>query len=532
MRNILFIDDEFELWEPLIKKGLNCHNYEVICIDFPKKTIEILTLIKNFKPDVILLDIEGETGEDMATPILAIIHEDNPFLPVVLFTSTLLGERRIEPKDYPMANYIFPKEDINSREGAPYAELAKVLNDVIDESNKHLKKNLPFVIGNTLVMRAIADDILKVAPVDTTVLITGESGTGKELVADALHFHGRGREIKKPLVKVNCAALSDELLLSELFGHVEGAFTGAKKYRKGRFEMADGGSIFLDEIGDTSLKIQISLLRVLQQKTFERVGDSTSIPVDTRVIVATNQDLIEKVRLGVFREDLYYRLKIIEIKLPPLRERRQDISLLSNCFLDKFNKKFNKRPACKLRNDTLENFEWYKWPGNIRELENSIEQSILKANSHVLTPDLFPALSNVVNKFKAGINNTDVTNTELHNDPNSVTDNYSASIINKNENASNERSDKNVFKKDFLEKIWDKKILLTDLVKSGDHKQRTFKPIMQYLVDKWISKTGKTPTLKQLANEFLDSNYSVMRSIFNTKCGLSIKKDWPKEKMH
>jgi transcriptional regulator with PAS, ATPase and Fis domain len=225
------------------------------------------------------------------------------------------------------------------------------------------------------------------ADTDTTVLITGESGTGKELVARALHYESI--RAAKPLVTVNCSALAENLLESELFGHVKGAFTGAVKDKVGRFQMADGGTIFLDEIGETSSLIQLKLLRVLQEKVFELVGDSKPIAVDMRVIAATNRDLKEKIKSGEFREDLYYRLKVVEIMLPPLRERREDIPLLVDHFLSLFDRKFEKN-IDGISSEVLSTFMQYLWPGNIRELEHAIEHAFVLCRDRTINVDHLP----------------------------------------------------------------------------------------------------------------------------------------------
>jgi PAS domain S-box-containing protein len=244
------------------------------------------------------------------------------------------------------------------------------------------------LIGKNKRMQEIYSLIELLADVETTVLITGESGTGKELVAEALHCTGNRR--LKPLVKVNCSALSEHLLESELFGHVRGAFTGAIKDKIGRFQIADGGTIFLDEIGDISPKIQSELLRVLEKKEFERVGDHQTIKVDVRVIAATNQDLLKKVRLGEFRQDLYYRLNVIKMNLPPLRERRDDIPLLVEHFIDKFNKKFNKE-ITGISENVQKLFMNYPWPGNVRELEHTIEHAFILCNQSIITFEHLPS---------------------------------------------------------------------------------------------------------------------------------------------
>ena len=243
------------------------------------------------------------------------------------------------------------------------------------------------IIGKSEKMQAIYSVIDNLVDVETTVLITGETGTGKELIAEALHY--RGRRCHKPLVKVNCSALSENLLESELFGHVKGSFSGAILDRTGRFQRANGGTIFLDEIGDISPRTQLQLLRVVQEKEFERVGDSTPIKVDVRIVAATNQRLHEKVRRGDFREDLYYRLKVVEVIMPPLRERKEDIPLLLNHFMNKFNKKLNKEIVA-VSADVQKIFMNYSWPGNVRELEHTLEHAFIICRQNTITTDCLP----------------------------------------------------------------------------------------------------------------------------------------------
>ena len=244
------------------------------------------------------------------------------------------------------------------------------------------RQRLHNIIGKSEKMQTIYSYIEDLADVQSTVLITGESGTGKELVAEALHYKG-GRN-HKSLVKVNCSALSDNLLESELFGHIKGSFTGAVKDRIGRFQMADGGTILLDEIGDMPPKIQVKLLRVLQEKTFERVGESTSIKVDVRVVACTNQDLREKIERGEFREDLYYRLNVVEICVPSLRERKEDIPSLIDHFVKKFNKNINKN-VLDISTDVQKVFMDYFWPGNVRELEHALEHAFILCHQKTIT---------------------------------------------------------------------------------------------------------------------------------------------------
>jgi Nif-specific regulatory protein len=250
------------------------------------------------------------------------------------------------------------------------------------------------IIGISKQMQEVISTIKRVAPTDATVLIRGESGTGKELVANAIH--SLSHRADKPFIKVNCPAIPDTLIEAELFGHEKGAFTGATKMRIGRFELANGGTIFLDEIGDLSLNLQSKLLRFLQESAFERVGSSKTIKVDVRVIAATNRNLEKMMEEGTFRNDLYYRLNIVPIFLPPLRERKEDIPLLVEHFLEKFNRIHNK--SVKLTEQALKVLIEYPWPGNVRELENCIHRIVVLSNSNLVDskdiplPVIYPEL--------------------------------------------------------------------------------------------------------------------------------------------
>lgn len=259
----------------------------------------------------------------------------------------------------------------------------------LTDLERELKERQQFhnIIGKGKKMQEVYSLIELLSDVETTVLITGESGTGKELVAEALHY--KGNRSHNQIVKVNCSALSENLLESELFGHVRGSFTGAIKDKVGRFQIADGGTILLDEIADISPKIQIELLRVLEEKEFERVGDSTTIKVDVRVVAASNQDLSARVRSGEFREDLYYRLNVMKIILPPLRDRREDIPLLIDYFLKKFNSKFN-RDITAVSYDVQNIFMNYYWPGNVRELEHALEHAFILCRQSTITMEHLP----------------------------------------------------------------------------------------------------------------------------------------------
>ena len=244
---------------------------------------------------------------------------------------------------------------------------------------------LPGVVGGSAAMREVYRLTRLVAPSRASVLLVGETGTGKELIARALHRHSPRAD--GPYVRVNCGALAESLLESELFGHVKGAFTGAIDNKTGRFEAAHGGTIFLDEISSMSLKLQVKLLRVLQEHEFERVGESRTINVDSRVVAATNQFLEDEIEAGRFRDDLYYRLNVVPIYLPPLRERREDILPLAQHFLERYGEE-NQRDAPELTPEVLDALLVHDWPGNVRELENCMERAVILAGSRELTPAL------------------------------------------------------------------------------------------------------------------------------------------------
>jgi len=243
------------------------------------------------------------------------------------------------------------------------------------------------LIGTSLAMQNVYQLTRKVAKSDASVLLLGETGTGKELIATAIHQ--LSRRSNGPFVKVNCGALSESLLESELFGHVRGSFTGAVNNRTGRFEAAHSGTIFLDEINSTSLELQVKLLRVLQEREFERVGDTQTISVDTRVIAASNRDLMSEVRAGNFREDVYWRLNVVPVEIPPLRDRREDIPQLLTFFLQQYNE-VNDRYVVHIHPAVIEALQQYTWPGNVRELQNYVERAVVLANGDEFTTDLLP----------------------------------------------------------------------------------------------------------------------------------------------
>lgn len=288
-----------------------------------------------------------------------------------------------KPFEFPDLNNLVQKALEHQRAKEEIKSLKKQL---------HAKYGLENIVGVSDPMKEIFNLISKVAETDSTVLLLGDSGTGKEMIANAIHF--KSQRASRPIVPVNCAAIPEDLLESELFGHVKGAFTGAVASRAGRFEMANGGTIFLDEIGDMSPKLQVKLLRVLQERRFEPVGSGRTMEVDVRIIAATNKNLEVAVREGSFREDLFYRLNVIPIRIPPLRERKGDVPLLLEFFLKKFSQE-NAKPPPRLSEECEEFFNNYNWPGNVRELENMMERlAILKADQVITLKDLPEKIKN------------------------------------------------------------------------------------------------------------------------------------------
>jgi len=277
---------------------------------------------------------------------------------------------------------VYPRPPVDKEESQAtdnIAHYSKVFDQITSILSKVEAKELfPGMIGQSALIRGIFTQILKVARTDSTVLISGESGTGKELVASSLYEHSFRRG--KPFIKLNCVAIPEGLLESELFGHEKGAFTGATVQKIGKFELASGGTIFLDEIGDMPLATQAKLLRVLQEKEFERVGGNQTIRVDVRFIAATNKNLMEMVRQGTFREDLYYRLNVFSVLLPPLRERKEDIPLLAAYFIGQMEN------HVKLSGESLQVLTAYSWPGNVRELQNMLERAAVLTDSGIIEP--------------------------------------------------------------------------------------------------------------------------------------------------
>jgi two-component system NtrC family response regulator len=334
--------------------------------------------------------------------LLEQIKTHDPELPVIMMTAHGTIDKAVEAMQKGAYSYILKPFD-NERLTL-YVKKAIALYQVVKE-NRRLRSAVESqyrfgnIIGKSKPMRDVFETIQKVAPSNATVLIEGESGTGKELVAKSIHFNSPRRE--SPFVAVNCSALAESLLESELFGHEKGAFTGAVSSKKGRFELAHGGTLFLDEIGELSQNLQVKLLRVLQEKTFERVGGVRSVAVDIRVIAATNKTLKEEMAAGRFREDLFYRLNVLPIVIPPLRERREDIRLLVNHFIEKYGSERKSAPPVRnFAQDVDRLFYEYSWPGNVRELENLIERVMILCPNETITIDDLPR------GFKSNLDNT------------------------------------------------------------------------------------------------------------------------------
>jgi two-component system NtrC family response regulator len=334
-----------------------------------------LEMLASWEPELLITDVRmpGVSGLTLVKEA----HKLYPEMQAIIMTAHGAVEDAVEAMKSGAWDYIL-KPFENHRLLLTVERCLKISN--LAAENRRLreeKQGKGSLVGNSPAMKQVYQLIDKVAATRATVLITGESGTGKELAAHAIH-QGSPRQ-QNPFVPVHCMALSESLLESELFGHEKGAFTGASARRKGRFEMANGGTIFLDEIGEISTSIQVKLLRVLQERSFERVGGSESLQVDVRVVAATNRDLAQAVAKGEFREDLYYRLNVIHIKIPPLREHKEDLPVLAEHFAHKYSQEMG-RSQPRLSPAFLRCIEEYSWPGNVRELENALERALIMAD--------------------------------------------------------------------------------------------------------------------------------------------------------
>ena len=381
---LLIVDDE-KAQRQVLSGDLKSRGYKVLEADSAETALDIVR--KNLI-DVILTDLKmpGASGIDLLTDL----KEINPEISVVIMTAYASVETAVQALKYGAYDFITKPYNLD--------EIELVIKRIIEKNNlrselKFLKEQLESsnklegVITNSFKMKRIIDVAARVAASKASVLILGESGTGKEVLARSIHYASKRKD--KLFVPVNCAALNENLLESELFGHEKGAFTGAEKMHKGRFEIADEGTIFLDEIGDLPMHLQVKLLRVLQEGQFERVGGANTIKVDVRVISATNKNIEDLIKEGKFREDRFYRLNVVNIQLPPLRERKEDISILISEFLKKYLKETDKTNL-EFSKEALDLLMKYNYPGNIRELENIVHHSIVLSRNEIISTEDLP----------------------------------------------------------------------------------------------------------------------------------------------
>lgn len=407
MKTILIVDDEQA--QRLILSGyLKQKGYNLL---EASSGSDALNLADNHIVDIVLSDFKmpDMTGIEL----LMKLKERNPETAVVIITAFGTIENAVKAMKEGAGDYLTKPVNLD--------ELDFIIKRIAERQlliseNKYLKEQLQEkhkitgIVAHSASMENILNTVMRVADSKATVLLRGESGTGKEILAKSIHFSSIRKD--KPFIAVNCAALNENLLESELFGHEKGAFTGADKQRRGRFELADTGTLFLDEIGDLPVSTQIKLLRVLQEEQFERVGGSQTISVDVRVITATNRNLEELMKQGKFREDLYYRINVVSIPIPPLRERKEDVSPLIDFFISKYLSD-TKKVKAEFSREAMDVLLKYNYPGNIRELENIVHHSIVLSRGDViLSSDLPMSIKNLPFESNVNIANNDLTLTE------------------------------------------------------------------------------------------------------------------------
>ena len=386
MSNSILVVDDDQAHRGMLRTMLRSWGYAV---SEAADGDEALNLVRERAFDAVLTDVRMARMDGIHT--LKSVLEYNPALPVVLMTAYSSVETAVEALRLGAYDYLVKPLD--------FEILRHTLRQAIEHSrlsveNRELRRQLseaaarPGILGRSPAMLDMQETIATVAPTEATVLITGESGTGKELVARALHS-GSARA-DKPMVTVNCAALAENLLESELFGHEKGSFTGADRRREGRFVQANGGTLFLDEIGEMPLPLQAKLLRALQEGEVQRVGSDAPLTVDVRVLAATNRDLREEVARRRFREDLYFRLNVISLEVPPLRDRGEDIPVLAAHFLERFAGR-NRKSIRGFSPQAVDSLLRYAWPGNVRELENAVERAVILCNGDLITRRELPA---------------------------------------------------------------------------------------------------------------------------------------------
>jgi DNA-binding NtrC family response regulator len=381
---ILVVDDETVVRESL-KDWLMEDDYEV---GLAASGEDAVSMAQEKSWDVILLDLKMPGMDGLET--LKRIKKMTPEAEVLMMTAFATIDTAVQAMKEGAFDYLvkpFDPDEIEMHIKKIVEHKELVLENILLRQKLEEKYQYDEIIGKSGAMQEVFELITRIAPTDSTVLITGESGTGKELIAQAIH--GNSTRCYMPFIAVSCGALPDSLLESELFGYEKGAFTGAEHTKKGRFEMADKGTIFLDEIGDISLKTQVDLLRVLQQKEFRRLGGEEVIKVDVRILAATNRDIQKAIRENRFREDLFYRLNVISIHVPPLRERKEDIPLLVETFIRRYCLEMNKEEV-KIAPTALKLLLDYDWPGNVRELENVIERALVIGQGKEIAADDLP----------------------------------------------------------------------------------------------------------------------------------------------
>lgn len=382
-KRILIIDDEKNMrWA--IKKALEKEGYIIYEAANGKEGLE---KVEEIYPDLILLDLRMPVMDGMEA--LERIKEINKDIAVIMLTAHGTMESAIDAMKLGALDYISKPFDIEElkiqiKKALDVGELKEQVSYLREELEKNTGKT---IIGESPKMKEVLKIVERVANTNATILILGESGTGKEVIANAIHYNSHRRD--KPYVKVNCGAIPENLIESELFGYEKGAFTGATTRKIGKFEKARGGTILLDEVGELDLAMQVKLLRVLQEKEFERVGGNDVVKIDIRVIAATNKDLLKMVQEGNFREDLYYRLNVIPIQIPPLRDRKEDIPLLIEYFLERYGKDIG-RKSMSISREAQEKLIAYQWNGNIRELENVVERMAILCQDNIIKVENLP----------------------------------------------------------------------------------------------------------------------------------------------
>jgi len=379
--HILVVDDEESMRE-MLEYLLTKQGYAVTCAASGKKAI---ALIDETRFDLLICDIR--LGDITGLDVLRASKAKHPETVVIMISAYVTTEVAVEAMNDGAYDYV-PKPFDNDELKATIANALKLktLEQEKESLDDQLKKTIHFkkIVGNSPAMMHIFKMIRQVAPTRTNVLVTGESGTGKELIARAIHEESE--RASKPFVAINCGGIPETLMESELFGHVKGSFTGATQDKKGLFEAAHKGTVFLDEIGELSMPLQVKLLRAVQEKSVKPVGSNEDIEVDSRIISATNKNLAKEVIEGNFREDLFYRLNVIEIKVPPLRERKGDLKALAQHFLDKYSREMGKEIK-KISSYAIDLLNKYDFPGNVRELENLMERSVALSSTNIILPE-------------------------------------------------------------------------------------------------------------------------------------------------